>query len=341
MGPDARPIEKARQWYDKQPWLVGCNYTPRTAINQLEMWQADTFDIKTIDQELGWAEDIGMNTMRVFLHDLLWQQDSKGFLKRIDQFLDIADKHNIRPMFVLCDSVWNPHPVLGKQPEPRPHLHNSGWVQSPHIDILKDIQKQNSLEGYYKGIIGAFKNDKRVLIWDLYNEPGNRNKDDGISVEEKQVIGLIMLKKMFAWAREVNPSQPLTAGVWMNEWVGPKATEINRFMLANSDIITFHGYHSIDRMKERVGSIKPFGRPLVCTEYMARTADSTFQGICRILKRTRLVLTTGDLWRARYRRNIHGSHGKNNLPLSRKSGSMIFCVRTAAPTIRMKWNLSR
>ena len=270
-------IQKAQQWYDKQPWLVGCNYTPRTAINQLEMWQADTFDIKTIDQELGWAEDIGMNTMRVFLHDLLWQQDSEGFLKRIDQFLDVADKHNIRPMLVLCDSVWNPHPHLGKQPEPKPHLHNSGWVQSPHIDILKDIQKQNSLEGYYKGIIGAFKDDKRVLIWDLYNEPGNRNKDDGISVEEKEEICLIMLKKMFAWSREVNPSQPLTAGVWMNEWIGPKATEINRFMLANSDVITFHGYHSVNRMKERVGSIKPFGRPLLCTEYMARTAGSIFQ----------------------------------------------------------------
>lgn len=270
-------IQKAEQWYSKQPWLVGCNFTPSTAVNQLEMWQADTFDVETIDRELGWAADIGMNTVRVFLHDLLWQQDSKGFLKRIDQFLDIADKHNIKPMLVLCDSVWNPHPKLGKQPEPKPHLHNSGWVQSPHIDILKDIQKQNSLEAYYKGVIGAFKDDRRVLIWDLYNEPGNRNKEDGISVEEKEEIGLIMLKKMFVWARQASPSQPLTAGVWMNEWVGPKATEINRFMLANSDVITFHGYHSVDRMKERVGSIKPFGRPLLCTEYMARTADSTFQ----------------------------------------------------------------
>lgn len=275
--PGQWPVEKAGQWYDQQPWLLGTNFTPSTAINQLEMWQADTFDLETIDRELAWSAQLGMNTHRVFLHDLLWRQDSEGLLKRIDRFLTAADKHGIRIMFVLCDSVWNPRPLLGKQPAPKPHLHNSGWVQSPHIDVLKDIQKQNALEDYFKGVIGRFKDDRRVLIWDLYNEPGNHNKDDGITGEEKETVGLIMLKKMFTWARQVNPSQPLTAGVWMNEWVGPNATEINRFMLANSDVITFHGYHSIDRMKERVGSVKPFGRPLICTEYMARTADSTFR----------------------------------------------------------------
>ena len=270
-------VEKAGQWYAKQPWLIGTNFTPSSAINQLEMWQPETFNIEIISRELGWSAKMGMNTHRVFLHDLLWQQDSEGFLKRIEQFLSVADKNKIKIMFVLCDSVWNPHPTLGVQPDPNPHVHNSGWVQSPHIDILTDIKKQNKLESYYKGIIGRFKNDSHVLIWDLYNEPGNRNSEDGITVKEKEDIGLIMLRKMFAWAREINPSQPLTAGVWMNEWIGPKATDINRFMLANSDIITFHGYHSLDRMKERVGSIKPFGRPLICMEYMARTADSTFK----------------------------------------------------------------
>jgi len=63
----------ARDWYSEQGWLVGSNYIPATAINQLEMWQADTFDPQRIDLELGWAEGLGMNTMRVFLHDLLWQ----------------------------------------------------------------------------------------------------------------------------------------------------------------------------------------------------------------------------------------------------------------------------
>ena len=119
------------EWYSAQPWLVGANYVPATAINELEMWQADTFDPARIDLELGWAEAIGMNTMRVFLHDLAWQQDPAGYKRRIDQFLGIAEKHNIRPMFVLFDSVWDPFPALGQQRAPTPGVHNSGWVQSP------------------------------------------------------------------------------------------------------------------------------------------------------------------------------------------------------------------
>src|SRR5260370_1015492 len=98
--PPRWPEQKANAWYAQQPWLVGSNYTPRSAINQLEMWQDATFDPEKIDQELTWAESLGMNTMRVFLHDLLWQQDAAGFQKRIDRFLTIASRHHIRPMFV-------------------------------------------------------------------------------------------------------------------------------------------------------------------------------------------------------------------------------------------------
>lgn len=117
---------QANEWYSRQPWLVGSNFVPSTAINELEMWHADTFDLRTIDREVGWAQGLGMNTMRVFLHNLLWQQDSAGFLKRMDAFLAVADKHHIRITFVLLDSVWDPRPKLGKQPEPRQHVHNSG-----------------------------------------------------------------------------------------------------------------------------------------------------------------------------------------------------------------------
>jgi hypothetical protein len=147
---------EANRWYAQQPWLVGSNFNPSTAINQLEMWQADTFDLPTIDRELGWAESLGMNTIRVYLHDLLWQQDSAGFLQRMEQFLEVADRHGIRVMFVHFDSVWNPHPKLGKQPEPTPHVHNSGWVQSPGVKILKDPDRYDSLQAYVQGVIGHF-----------------------------------------------------------------------------------------------------------------------------------------------------------------------------------------
>ena len=168
--------KQANDWYTRQPWLVGSNFIPSTAINELEMWQADTFDLPTIDRELGWAQRLGMNTMRVFLHNLLWQQDSAGFLRRMDQFLEVADKHHIRIMFVLLDSVWDPNPKLGKQRDPKPHVHNSGWVQAPGAEILKDESRWNlELKPYVIGVISHFHDDRRVLIWDLMNEPDNEN----------------------------------------------------------------------------------------------------------------------------------------------------------------------
>jgi hypothetical protein len=270
-------IEQAQAWYKEQPWLVGGNFTPSTAINQLEMWQADTFDPETIDRELGWAAGIGMNSMRVYLHDLLWQQDSEGFLKRIDQYLGIADRHGIKTMFVLFDSCWNSFPKLGKQPDPKPHVHNSGWVQSPHIDLLKDVTKHKTLEPYVKGVVGRFKDDPRVLVWDLYNEPGNGHGWDGMRRRRKEGVCLILLEHAFEWARQMSPTQPLTTGLWVNEWIGPKSTRLTEFILANSDVISFHNYEHLHRTIERVGSIKPFGRPLLCTEYLARTKENTFE----------------------------------------------------------------
>jgi endo-1,4-beta-mannosidase len=193
--------ERANAWYRAQPWLVGGNYTPATAINQLEMWQADTFDPKQIDLELGWASAIGMNTMRVFLHDLLWQEDEAGFRRRIDQFLDICAKHKIKPMFVLFDSVWDPHPKLGKQRAPRPGIHNSGWVQGPGAEALADRSHDARLEAYVKGVVAAFANDERVLAWDMWNEPDNPVNQYGngkVIPPNKMERVLELLPKVFA-----------------------------------------------------------------------------------------------------------------------------------------------
>lgn len=275
--PGRWPVEKANAWHNNQPWRVGCNFTPSTAINQLEMWQAETFDPETIDRELGWAAAMGMNAVRVYLHDLVWEQDREAFLKRIDRFLEIADKHGIGTMLVLCDAVWDPHPKLGKQPDPVPHLHNSGWVQSPHIEVLRDPARHDSLEPYFRGVIGRFKDDPRVIVWDLYNEPGNDGEKDKMTAAEKEKLGLMLLEKMFKWARGVNPSRPLTAGLWANEWTGPQATAVNVFMRDNSDVISFHSYDTLARTAERVGSLKPYGRPVLCTEYLARPSGSTFE----------------------------------------------------------------
>jgi hypothetical protein len=270
--------ERAKAWQESKPWLVGCNFNPSTAINQLEMWQADSFDLKTIDRELGWAEDLGFTSVRVFLHHMLWDQDKDGFLKRMDQFLDVAAKHKIGVMFVVFDAVWDPFPKLGPQRAPVPHRHNSGWVQSPGVEILKDPSRYDSLKPYVQGVVSHFKNDSRIDAWDLFNEPDNRNVPsyDKHEPQNKAELSLNLLTREFAWVREVNPSQPLTAGVWIGDWSDGKLSKIDRFMLDNSDIITFHNYSPLDELKSRVETLRRFNRPLVCTEYMARPNGSTF-----------------------------------------------------------------
>ncbi len=271
--------EKAHLWYGAQPRLAGANYAPYNAINQLEMWQADTFDLVTIDRELGWAKQLGFNTMRVFLHDLVWKHDRDGFVRRIDQFLEVADKHGIRIMFVLFDGVWDPHPKLGRQRDPKPHVHNSGWVQSPGVEILQDPARHDELKGYVEGILKYYANDKRVIVWDLFNEPDNPNARSYGKVEtpKKAEMALMLLIKTFDWARQVNPSQPLTAGVWRDDWSDPaKLSAINKYMLDGSDVISFHHYGNLADLKPRVESLKRYGRPLLCTEYMNRQTRSLF-----------------------------------------------------------------
>ena len=263
---------KARAWSDAQPWTLGCNYIPRTAINTLEMWQAATFDPLIIDQELGWAEDLGFNAVRVFLHYLLWQQDPGGLLRRLDRFLEIADRHHIGTMFVLFDDCWDPKFALGPQPAPRPGVHNSGWVQCPGPALLEAPDRWGVLEAYTKGVIGFFRDDRRVLAWDLYNEPGNSGYGPR---------SLPLVRSVFAWARAASPSQPLTVGVWDES---PDLAGLNAFQTAASDIVSFHSYQNRADAEKRIAALEAHGRPLVCTEYMARTAGSRFEDILPLFR---------------------------------------------------------
>jgi hypothetical protein len=282
--------EKAKSWYAQQPWLVGSNYIPKSAINQLEMWQETTFDPLEIDKELGWAEAMGMNTMRVFLHDLLWQQDTAGFQKRINQFLAIASRHHIRPLFVVFDSCWDPYPVLGPQHPPIPGVHNSGWVQSPGAKALTDPTQYPRLKTYVQGLIGAFAKDDRILGWDLWNEPDASNARSYSGEEPKDKIALVLalLPQVFKWAREVNPIQPLTSGVWGHLGEGVALNQLQEIQLRESDIITFHNYSWPEDFKAEVEWLKTKNRPVICTEFMARSVGSTFDAILPIAKEERV-----------------------------------------------------
>lgn len=279
--------DRANRWYQAQGWLVGANYIPANAINQLEMFQPDTFDPRRIDTELGWAQFYGHNTARVFLHDQLWAADQRGFQTRLGQFVDIAARHRIKPLFVFFDSCWDPQPRAGRQRAPRPGVHNSGWAQSPGAERLGDPRYVPVMRDYVTAVMTQFRNDNRVLSWDLWNEPDNPARQyRNTERSDKEQLVANLLPQVFRWARAVDPSQPLTSGVWRGDWGQPQGrSAISDIQLANADVITFHSYAAPSGFENRINELTPLGRPILCTEYMARPQGSTVESILPVAKR--------------------------------------------------------
>jgi hypothetical protein len=279
--------DRANRWYQAQGWLVGANYITSNAINQLEMFQPGTYDPRRIDTELSWARAAGLNSVRVFLHDQLWAQDARGFLMRLAQFVNIAARHRIKPMFVFFDSCWDPLPKPGPQRAPRPGVHNSGWVQSPGAEHIADPGYTGILHDYVTGVLTQFRNDDRVLGWDLWNEPDNPARVySKVERKDKQQRVAELLPQVFLWARSVNPSQPITSGVWRGNWGEPAGrSAISAMQLDNADVITFHSYAEPAGFESRISELAPLGRPIICTEYMARPQGSTVEGILPVAKR--------------------------------------------------------
>lgn len=289
---------RARAWHTAQPWRVGCNFAPSTAANQLEMWQAETFDPETIDRELGWAaETLGMNAARVYLHDLLWVDDADGFLGRVDRFLEIAHGHGIAVMLVFFDDCWHDAPRLGPQGAPVPGVHNSRWAMSPGGAAVEDRAAWPRLEAYVRGVVRRFGQDDRVLAWDLYNEVGNRFMPAMNAPAWRRVPGhlatlwchvlrrspsLDLMDAAFGWARAERPAQPLTAPVY---YPFPK---INRACLAQSDVVTFHNYEGVRALERQIAALKAESRPVLCTEWLSRTAGSLAETHLPVFRRERV-----------------------------------------------------
>jgi hypothetical protein len=263
--------KEAARWYQAKGWLRGSNFIVSSAVNQLEMWQAATFDPAGIDRELGAAESIGLNCMRVFLHHVAWQTDPQGFKQRMKEYLSLADKHHILTIFVFFDDCWNEEYHAGQQPAPKPGVHNSGWLRDPGKRYYDEPLLVDTLKSYVQDVLTTFGADPRILLWDLYNEPGN----SGYGVKS-----LTLLKKVFIWARQVAPSQPLSSGVWNEK----HEKELTAFQKANSDIITYHNYEDSLHHLKMIHHLQELKRPLICTEYMARPTGSTFFTIMPMLK---------------------------------------------------------
>jgi hypothetical protein len=294
--------KKANDWYSQFGFMAGTNFNPSSAINQLEMWQTETFDTATIRRELKWSADLGFNLHRVYLHNLVYEQDGEAFLDRMDQFLTIADEFDIKIMPVLLDDVWDPNPKLGTQRAPVKGLHNSGWVQSPGREYLSDSTKFPLIKEYVQAVLTRFKDDQRVLLWDLYNEPDNNNwgsygegseAKTELSAKDKERFAYRLLKKTFEWARAVNPSQPLSMGIWrgnIDHWGNlDSLPRTDKYMIENSDVITFHAYDHPENVIRKIEELKKYNRPMLCTEYIARGNNNTFEAIMPLFKKDKIA----------------------------------------------------
>ena len=270
--------EKAMKWWNGQDWPVGACYVPAYAINQFEMWQADTFDPKAIDAELADAESLGLNIVRIYLHEDLWYQDKDGFKSRIDQVLSIAGHHGIKVTFTFCTNGGGAIPVsLGKQPEPVRGNAWKQWVQSPSTEVLNDPSKWDSFKEYLQDILRTFGNDSRILYWCLYNEPENIKPGRDC---------MAFLPSLYQWAWEVRPSQPLTSPLWIRPGQKGAKTKLDMlaFICSNSDILTFHCYYGIRELQTYVKMLRRFGRPMICQEYLDRKKECFIEDFVPYLK---------------------------------------------------------
>jgi hypothetical protein len=274
----------AKSWWQARPWICGFNYLPSTAVNFIEMWHADTFDLATIEREFGWASEIGFNAVRVNLPFLGWTNDREGLIDRFDRLLGTARAHGLDTVPCLFDDCGfgGEEPIWGPQPDPVPGVHNSRAVASPGRAAVLNMGLRPALGDYVRDVIGAFRNDPRILFWDLYNEPGNRMDFEGAQYSEFDAdLGsqaLSLMESSFAIAREVCPDAPLTVAAWTTPLpdsdAHPYQTEIDRSALLNSDIVTFHAYWNRRRVTRFIDYLEVLDRPIICTEWMARQIDS-------------------------------------------------------------------
>jgi len=255
-------VQRAQEWNNRQPWFCGFNYIPAYAINYTAMWDKSTFDALAIDRELTLAEKSGMNVLRAVLQFAVYEDDPAYFLKTLDVFMDICKRHQIKFMPALFDDCVfgiTHDPKTGKQPEPLIGWYAWAWSPSPGHSLVIDEKAHARIEKYVSAVIGRFKDDQRIALWDLYNEPTNGGLGSA---------SFPLLKKVIAWSRAINPSQPLTVGIWNHD------KRLNDIAMAASDIISFHNYGNREILQNQIAELKEFRRPLICTEWMNRPAGS-------------------------------------------------------------------
>ena len=272
-------LARAREWGRANPWYCGFNHVPANAINDVEIWAKETFSPELIRSEFKLATGLGFNCVRIFLQYKVYEADPVWFREAFERYVKLADEAKLKVMPVLFDdcSFWPAtDPQLGKQTDPLPGWGMWGWVPSPGHTMVVDYRTHGALEKYVKDIISRYKDDPRIFIWDLYNEPTNSMRDHKL-----RRYSIDLMHKCFRWAREIAPSQPLTVACFR-----PVDPVFDKIAMAESDIITFHFYGNAAGTRKKIAEMSVAGRPIICTEWLFRPSGCDVPNILCIYKET-------------------------------------------------------
>ena len=279
--------EKAWNFWNNNPWMVGCNYVPALTPG-LSIWQEDTIEeiLPSVHKELQLMKEIGFNTVRMWLEFDIWYHERDKYLDRVDRVLTILDSYGIKLMPVIfndCVPFGKPKDISIPYPKGKGSWdkgYHGGHKDSPHVVpdglsygwIRWDEEEQRTLcEQYIRDLAKRFKDDTRIIMWDLWNEPGNSKRND---------MSIPYLRRTFEICREENVIQPLTAGVWtypQNYGIDETldVSPIQRVALDLSDIITFHNYDNLENVKNCIKALEKEGRPMANTEWLHRILGNT------------------------------------------------------------------
>lgn len=273
--------EKIWDWYNKRPWIRGCNFMSSDCANRIDQWQEYGFEqrFETAKKELKLAAETGFNSIRIIPEFFVWEQEHDGFMKRFDRYIDEAYKNGISSMIVLGNDCMPPKEEalkrmhLGEQKIDLGYhggrkVSQHGKFNEPGYSLFDEPEYEEKFLEYTKEIVTKYKNDERVIIWDVFNEPGNSNRLS---------LSLPLLKKMLKLIREINPIQPLTVGIWTQSTNLENLLEIEKFGLESSDIISYHNYNSYANNIEELKNLKQYGRPIINTEWLNRCGQNTVE----------------------------------------------------------------
>lgn len=272
--------EKIWEWYNSKPWIRGCNFMSSDCANRIDQWQEYNFEerFETTKRELALAAETGFNSIRIIPEFFVWKQEHDGFMERFERYISEAAKNGISCMIVLGNDCMPPkEEALARMHLGEQHVdwgYHGGRKISQHgsfegagYSIIDEPEYAEEFYKYVKEIVTKYKNDKRIIIWDVFNEPGN---------SKREKISMPVLKKMFEIIRNINPIQPLTVGVWRN-YDYTVISEIEKFGLENSDIISYHNYGTYEQNIIILNWLKKFGRPIINTEWLNRCGGNSIE----------------------------------------------------------------